>query len=215
MIGRPRYSLVLGRFQPLHLGHLEYLEAARKRGDHLVVGITNPDSNKLIADRADKNRSRPDSNPFSYFDRYQMITDSLCEDGGDGSEFMIVPAPINTPAEMTPFLPRPEVTVVCITIYDEWGDRKANIMTGLGYEVEVLWRRNVNDRLTSGTKIRHLMRTGGDWRSFVPPAVTRYLDDGGWAAALEAESLRGSPRTRVTGETPGCLQFTWSVSHQK
>ena len=38
-----RRGMIHGRFQPLHNGHLAYLEAAAERCDHLFVGITNPD----------------------------------------------------------------------------------------------------------------------------------------------------------------------------
>lgn len=187
---RPRYSLVFGRFQPLHLGHLEYLEAARKRADCLVIGVTNPNIGTLIHDDADPGRSRPDSNPFPYFDRHQMIAAALIDAGWSCHDFAIVPAPINSPAEMASFLPAPELTLACITVYDQWGDRKIDLVSNLGYEVEVLWRRGSASRLTSGTKIRDAMRTGGDWRSFVPAAVARYLDDSGWTAALQG----GPPR---------------------
>lgn len=186
--GRRRYSLVLGRFQPLHLGHVEYLEAARERADRLVVGVTNPDINRLIQDTADPNRSRPENNPFSYFDRQQMITACLHEAGWNCRDFAVVPASVNTPAEMVAFIPSPAITIVCITAYGPWGDRKADLMASLGYEVEILWRRDDADRLTSGTQIRQAMRSGGEWRRFVPAAVARYLDESGWTAALQAQS---------------------------
>jgi hypothetical protein len=36
-------AVVHGRFQPLHLGHMEYLLAGAERCRTLIVGITNPD----------------------------------------------------------------------------------------------------------------------------------------------------------------------------
>lgn len=179
------YSVVLGRFQPLHNGHLEYLLAARAKGDQLIIGITNPDRNRLVHDKADANRSLSDSNPFSYFDRYQMIVGSLMEIGWSGQDFAVVPAPINTPLEMLPYLPAPDSCVICITAYDDWGDRKADLVSGLGYTAEILWRRRHEDRLTSGTKIRDALRTGGNWRQDVPVAVAQYLDESGWTSTLQ------------------------------
>jgi len=186
--GAHHYSVVLGRFQPLHNGHIEYFEAARKRASQLIIGITNPDKDRLVHDRADPNRSRSGSNPFGYFDRHQMITASLAEAGWDWRDFTVVPAPINRPAEMVPYLPPKAATTVCITVYDAWGDRKAELMRGLGYQVEILWRRDMNSRLTSGTQIRRAMRAGAEWRDFVPAAVARYLDQSGWTATLAAQS---------------------------
>jgi cytidyltransferase-like protein len=178
------YGVVLGRFQPLHLGHMEYLEAARKKVDKLVVGITNPDTGALIHDGADPRRSLSKNNPFPYFDRHQMVVASLIESGWSYDDFIVVPASINSPDQMKPYLPPPQVTTVYITVYDTWGDRKADLVRGLGYSVSVLWRREATDRLTSGTDLRLAMRFGGAWREFVPGAVARYLDQSGWTAAL-------------------------------
>ena len=186
--GPHHYGVVLGRFQPLHNGHIEYFEAARKRAHRLVVGVTNPDNGRLVHDRSDPNRSRSESNPFTYFDRHQMITASLAEAGWDWRDFAVVPAPVNHPDEMAPYLPPPAVSTVFLTVYDDWGDRKAELMRGLGYQVEILWRRDKNSRLTSGTQLRAAMRAGGDWRDFVPGAVAKYLDDSGWAALLAGRS---------------------------
>jgi cytidyltransferase-like protein len=186
-----RYGLVLGRLQPLHLGHIEYLEAAKSRCDHLVIGITNPDTGVLIYDDADPKRSRSESNPFSYFDRYQMVGASLIELGWQHEEFSIVPAPINTPEEMVPYIPRHDRTTVFITVYDAWGEKKAQLIGNLGYTVEILWRRDMRERLTTSTDIRNAIRTGGAWRHLVPGAVARYLDQTGWTATLAAESEQG------------------------
>ncbi len=37
-----RYGMVHGRFQPFHLGHLEYTLKALACSQTLIVGITNP-----------------------------------------------------------------------------------------------------------------------------------------------------------------------------
>jgi cytidyltransferase-like protein len=194
------YGLVLGRFQPLHLGHIEYLEAARERSSHLVVGITNPDKQELIYDSADPKRSHAESNPFSYFDRQQMISASLAESGWDHESFSIVPASINKPESMKSYLPPPGCTTVFITVYDEWGDRKADLISSLGYPVDVLWRRNKDDRLTSGTDIRDMIISGRNaWRGLVPYAVSRYLDENGWTQALSDHPVpEGQPSGTVS-----------------
>lgn len=191
------YGLVLGRFQPLHLGHMEYLDAARERSSHLVVGITNPDKQELIYDSADPKRSHAESNPFSYFDRQQMISASLTENGWDCENFSIVPASINKPQGMKSYLPPPACTTVFITVYDKWGDRKADLMSGLGYPVDVLWRRDMDDRLTSGTDVRDMIASGRNaWRGLVPSAVSRYLDENGWTRTLTGHRVPESSATR-------------------
>jgi len=197
------YGLVLGRFQPLHLGHMEYLDAARERSSHLAIGITNPDKHMLIYDSADPKRSRPDSNPFSYFDRQRMISASLVESGWEYETFSIVPAAINKPQDMKSYLPPPACTTAYITVYDEWGDRKADLISGLGYAVDILWRRDKNDRLTSGTAVRDMISSGRSaWRELVPRAVSRYLDENGWSETLSSQPAPESPSGRDRTPSP-------------
>jgi cytidyltransferase-like protein len=195
--GTRQYGIVLGRFQPLHNGHLEYLEAARKTANKLIIGITNPDKDKLIHDITDLHRSQPGNNPFPYFDRHLMIMASLAEAGWETGDFAVVPAPINSPAKMKPYLPPPTVSTVCITVYDGWGDRKADLMRELGYRVDILWRRDLNSKIASGTMVRRAMRDGGNWRDFVPGAVARHLEENGWVTTLAAEGAA----TRDTSTT--------------
>jgi cytidyltransferase-like protein len=178
-----RYGIVLGRMQPLHVGHLEYLDAARVRCGRLVIGVTSPDIADLVDDPADPGRSRQDHNPFSYFSRAEMITGSLLDQGWTSVDFIVVPADVNRPATLRATLPPPEIATVFITVYDEWGDRKSQLLKDLGYEVEVLWRRTMNDRITSGTEIRLAMRNGSAWKHLVPDAVARFLTQTGMTAS--------------------------------
>ena len=40
-------GMIHGRFQPFHLGHLEYLQGAAAQSDEVWVGITNPDPTRV------------------------------------------------------------------------------------------------------------------------------------------------------------------------
>jgi len=44
--------LVSGYFSPVHVGHLEYFEAARKLGDELIVLVNNDEQVKLKGSRS-------------------------------------------------------------------------------------------------------------------------------------------------------------------
>lgn len=189
-----KYGIVLGRFQPLHLGHLEYLEAARGRCDRLVIGVTNPDVSNLIDDSTDPNRSRPESNPFSYFDRHEMIIASMLESGWNVNDFTVVPADINRIRSLEATLPPPSKAIVFVTIYDEWGDRKNALLSSTGYQVEVMWRRTMGERLTSGTAIRGAMRSGDPWKHLVPSNVALYLERNRPSEAHARWSTNEAPR---------------------
>lgn len=172
------YGLVLGRFQPLHIGHMEFLEAAKRRCDRLIVGVTNPDIRVMAFHPSDPNRSKEDSNPFTFFQRLLMIERSLRHAGWHPEDFVILPTDIaNTEAllSLPALLPDPRRTVVLATIYDEWGEEKVARMSQLGFNVEILWRRTMAERATSGTEVRKLIATGNEWHHLVPVGVAETL----------------------------------------
>ncbi len=168
-------GIVLGRFQPLHIGHMEYLEAARRLCSRLFIGITNPDEESRIPSTADPRRSQSEANPFTYFERHQMIEDALLGAGWGAETFCIVPAPIREPQRLRHFIPSPAEARCFLTVYDAWGDEKVDVMEDLGYLVDVLWRRSHEQRATSGTAIRSHIRHGEPWQHLVPPKVALHV----------------------------------------
>ncbi|MCI8478621.1 MAG: nicotinate-nucleotide adenylyltransferase [Oscillospiraceae bacterium] len=178
-------GVIHGRFQGLHLGHMEYLLAGVARCDHLLVGITNYDP--VLAQPTELeglHRAKADANPFTFYERMVMIRDSLTEAGLDRSAFDIVPFPVEFPEHIRNFAP-PEA-VYYMTIYDQWGEHKRQVLTELGLRVEVMWTRDDSQRLTSGTEVRRLITQGEPWEHLVPPAVRRYVTQNGLTARLRA-----------------------------
>lgn len=177
------YGIVLGRFQPFHIGHLEYLEAARRRCNRLIVGITNPDIAVLRHHDSDPNRSKRESNPYSYFERHELIETTLTGEGWASGDFAIVPADLDHPERLGAFLPDPQRSKVFVTIYDSWGEEKLGRITDQKFITEVLWRRTMAERATSGTEIRALMHDGKPWAHLVPRAAVEPLA-AQWRAAV-------------------------------
>src|SRR5262249_53983852 len=95
--------------------------------------------------------------------------------GWKPDEYAITPGFITEPNRMTAFLPPKRHTTVFITVYDQWGDEKANRLRRMGYSVEILWRRKISERVISGTEVRNLMRSGKVWQHWVPGGVTTQL----------------------------------------
>ena len=56
-----RQGCILGRFQPLHIGHAHLIEEALKRCDHVLVFV------------GSSQESRTEHNPFSYEERVTML----------------------------------------------------------------------------------------------------------------------------------------------
>ncbi|NUU07680.1 adenylyltransferase/cytidyltransferase family protein [Leifsonia sp. C5G2] len=181
-------GIVLGRFQPLHLGHVEYLDAARARCVRLFIGITNPDPSPSLIVESDSKRSETASNPFTYIDRHLMIEQGLIELGWARQDFCLMAAPITDPKRLSSYLPSPRTSEFFVTIYDDWGDQKAREITALGYTTTTLWRRTHDQRLTSGTEIRAAMRSGQPWRHLVPTGVADYIVENELESAVAAKS---------------------------
>jgi nicotinamide mononucleotide adenylyltransferase len=152
---------------------MEYLLAGKSRCGLLFVGITNPDQLLTKDDPLNPHRSTPSANPFSYYERYLMVRDSLLEAGVPRADFEIVPFPINLPQLIPNYVPRGARFFV--TVYDDWGRHKVRLLRDLGLDVDVMWERDYLDRFTSGTEVRDLMAAGGPWQGLVPPAVVRIV----------------------------------------
>ncbi|HEX7181158.1 MAG TPA: hypothetical protein VF756_04905 [Thermoanaerobaculia bacterium] len=163
---------VHGRFQPLHLEHLDYILEAKSRCDFLYVGLTAFDIRAIHGPAESPHRKFRASNPLTYFERTRMISDALAEASVPASTFAFTPFPIDDPDQLFCFLP---TTVTCFTtICDEWNRRKIDLLSRAGYPVVVV-REREPPRLRAGV-IRDLLRRGDDaWTTMVPPAVARYL----------------------------------------
>lgn len=166
-------GVIHGRFQVLHNDHLKYLLAGKSRCEHLVVGITNPDPLLSREDEADPMRSTLLANPLSYFERYQIIVAALLREGVSSNAFSVVPFPINLPQLYHYYVPMD--AVFFITIYDKWGERKYELLTSQGVNVEVMWRTTADKKGLTGTEIRFRMMHGKPWEHLVPPSTARLL----------------------------------------
>ena len=71
-------GLMMGRFQPFHLGHLNLVKQILEECDEVIIAITSSQFNYLEKD------------PFTAGERIEMIHDSLIESGIDLSRCFIV-----------------------------------------------------------------------------------------------------------------------------
>ncbi|MDX6646056.1 MAG: hypothetical protein QOK40_1783 [Miltoncostaeaceae bacterium] len=167
MAARPtsRWGMIHGRFQPFHLGHLEYLSAAAARCDRLLVGITNPDRLHMRAEPEDPTRHLPGANPFTYTERLLMATAAAAAAGI--GPVHVIPFPIGEPPVWPDYVPAG--TVQFLRVLSPWGAAKLQRLRGAGYEVVVLEAGAGKE--VSGEQVRAAMRAGGDWEALVPPAV--------------------------------------------
>ena len=92
-------------------------------------------------------------------------------------EFSIVPFPIDEPERIKNFVPIKEIFF--LTIYDNWGRKKLEILKELGVKVEVLYEKTLEEKHMSSSIIREKIRNGEDWKDLVTPSVYEYLVENG------------------------------------
>jgi nicotinamide-nucleotide adenylyltransferase len=162
-------GMIHGRFQPFHVGHLEYLRGAAAHSDEVWVGITNPDPTRVKPEPADPLRHLPESNPYSYAERLLMV-EAAAEDVD--AVVRVIPFPVNEPELWAAYVPA-GVTQY-IRHFSDWGGTKIERFRTAGYEVVVL--DEGAEKEVSGADVRRAMRDGGEWRALVPAGVARVID---------------------------------------
>ena len=174
-MAKEKLGVIHGRFQCLHNGHMEYLLAGKDRCEHLIIGITNylcNAENEYIS-KIDSHRLNKSANPFTYYERMEMIRLAMIENNVKESEFSIVPFPIEQPEMILNFAPKN--AVYYMTIYDEWGIEKYKVLTQLGLKVEIMWQRSEAEKPISGSLIRKKILSGEEWENLVPSTVAEYI----------------------------------------
>lgn len=165
-----RRVAVIGRFQPFHWGHYEYMVEAACLGPQLIVGITNPTPIRSRLSDFDPRRSTPEANPFSYDERRNMIRKTF-ERVGPRMELEFAPCDLRSAADLRGSLG--ECDIVAVTIYDRWGEERLLLLREAGYRVNVLWTRA--EKLVSGTEIRRRLAASAPWEHLVPSGTAEVI----------------------------------------
>ncbi|HUU47610.1 MAG TPA: nicotinamide-nucleotide adenylyltransferase [Nitrosopumilaceae archaeon] len=153
-------GMMMGRFQPFHLGHLDLVKQILKECDEVLVTITSSQFNYLEKD------------PFTAGERIDMIHDSLLESGMDMSKCVIVAIEnqfniATWPSFLKSMLPHFD------KVYSG-NDYVKMLLSDFGLNVVTpvfLDRKKYN-----ATRIRSMIVSGDNWQELVPPAVSKFLD---------------------------------------
>lgn len=155
-------GVVRGRFQVFHLKHLEYVLAAKMRCRKLLIGIEEPD--RVF---------RKDQNPFTYYERFEMIHDSLIDFGIRRDEFEIVPFPSEHPERILNYVP--QGAEFYLNLCDEDDEKLLEELKKMGFQTEVLIQKNEETRGVTSSEIRDCILNGKEWRPLVPKKVYEYI----------------------------------------
>ena len=163
-------GFIHGRFQLFHNEHLQYALDAKAQCKKLIVGITSPENALLIREEVDPHRSNASDNPFTFYERFNMVKAALLGAGIPREDFEIVPYPIGRPEILYNYIPLTATSF--FTIYDKWGYEKLHRLTELGYNTVVIPR---GEKGMCSTEIRTKINDNVDWKDMVPEAVYDYI----------------------------------------
>lgn len=175
----PGLACVTGRFQPVHLQHVELFELALRPGGRLVVAITDPDPGARRPEPDAGHRHTPAANPFTYFERAGLVATALA---GRGllERATIVPFDLTRPQHWPLYVPLAARHLV--RAFGAWERRKAERLAAAGYAVTVI--DGDPAAKLSATEVRRRLAAGQGWTEAVPAATVPLL-----RALLEERSM--------------------------
>jgi len=151
-------GLLIGRFQPFHLGHLDAVLFGLSRTENLFVGI------------GSSNKSNERRNPFSAEERTEMIISSIESSMIDRLKIFDIPDVDNHEKwtfEIDQIVPKYDVVFTndefTKTLFEK---RKINVVSVVLKDREKF----------SGTNVRQLITDDKNWQDLVPHGTRKVLD---------------------------------------
>ena len=150
-------GLLIGRFQPFHLGHLEALRFALSKVDKLWVGLGS--SNKPV----EKN------NPFTAEQRKEMILSSIDDSMKEKISIYFIPDVDNH----IRWIEKIDTIVPKFDIIFSNDDLTKHLYSKRN--IQILGIPFLNRKSLSGTNIRDLIVNDQRWEDFVPDGTRNFL----------------------------------------
>jgi len=152
-------GLLIGRFQPFHLGHLEALQFALSRVDKLFVGL------------GSSNKPPGENNPFSAEEREKMIISSIDNTIRDKIEIFFIP----DFDDHQKWVKHIETIIPQFDIVFTNDQMTEFLFSKKGIKVLAIpfTRRDV----LSGTNIRDLILSDQPWENLVPRGTKIFLNE--------------------------------------
>ena len=154
-------GLYVGRFQPMHLGHLKAIQYILGEVDEVVIVVGSTQISHEL------------NNPFTVGERISMIRRALEEAGIPPNRYWIIPVPdagmhMVWVAQVVGYCPEFSVAYT-----NEPLTRRLFIEAG--YEVRPI--PYFNRGVYSATEVRRRMLNDENWEELVPPAVAKFIKE--------------------------------------
>ena len=150
-------------------------EEGFRRCDFMFIGITIPTPEDFMFHDSDPARFKRESNPLTYWERSLLIRNALQEFRVEATKYCIVPFPISKPDKIKYFVPLNARFFV--TIYDNWGRHKRDVLLSLGLNVDVMWEKEIEEKGITGALIRQNIIQGRPWEHLVASSVAHLIKE--------------------------------------
>jgi len=160
-----RRGLMLGRFQPLHKGHLALTKQILSECDELLIIIGSAQFNFI------------DKDPFSAGERVLMIHEALKEAGVDLSRCYIIP--VANDENNARWLAYIRSMVPPFDVLYSGNDFVKYLARSQDSSIVIEDPMFAEINEYNGTNIRRLMQEGKPWEHLVPPAVAKVIQQVG------------------------------------
>ncbi|MCS5528206.1 MAG: nicotinamide-nucleotide adenylyltransferase [Nitrosopumilus sp.] len=150
-------GLLIGRFQPFHLGHLEALQFALSKVDKLWVGL------------GSSNKPMEKNNPFSAEERKKMILSSIDDSMKNKISIYFIPDLDNHVKwieKIDTIVPKFDIVFSNDPLTDHLYSKRT---------IDVISIPFLNRDMLSGTNIRNLIISDQKWENFVPEGTKNFL----------------------------------------
>lgn len=154
-------GVFVGRFQPFHKGHLEFIKKILDEVNELVIIVGSSQYSHNL------------DNPFTSGERITMIRKAIKEAGIELSKIWIIPVPdVHQHAlwvsQIVGYSPKFDVVYA-----NEPLTRR--LFTEAGFKVEPM--HFIKREVYLATKIRNRMKTEANWEELVPKSVANYIKE--------------------------------------
>jgi len=176
-----RRGLFVGRFQPIHRGHLKAMKDILEEVDELVIVVGSSQYSHTM------------ENPFTIGERVVMIRQALTEEGVDSSRYWIIPVPdmhihMIWVAEVVGYTPKFD------TVYtNEPLTRRLFVENGFKVKPVPFHHREEY----SSTEIRERILSKKNWEELVPKTVAQFINEihGAWRLRDLAKTDKSKKQT--------------------
>lgn len=178
-----RNLVFTGRFQPLHLGHINMIRTIKEKfpEDRLIICIIRNTLNEVSPcqenafNKVSKSKQTKENNPLSNWDRYMLLKLAIDSDEILSRNTIILfrnRSDLNWDESVSD-LPEDSVFVLPHYQKEQFDEEKLKYYQQKGAQIEIV-ESNGNVGI-SGTAIREQIRNGDSQLDFLPPACREYF----------------------------------------